>query len=114
MTTPYERIERNIYQRRSRYYVYVLRLGKRHFIGQYKTISEANGARDRFEAANPRRNPWSLVRERKPRKTRIDYYNERKAAGLCVHCDDKSMPGKVSCKECARIQKMKRDEKGKR
>lgn len=97
---------RNVYLRGDRYYVYVYRLGTRHFIGSFDGIDEAKVERNKFEAKHPPLKPHG--QRTGPRKTSADRYRDARAKGLCVACGDCAVPGKSRCMDCTHIHKLKR------
>lgn len=105
----YRRVSLNIYQRRKRFYVYLFRLGVRHFVGSFDSIAEARDERDKATKASPAKRPWSVKNVGRVIKTRKDYYLEHKAKGICTSCTDKAVPGRCLCEGCAYVQKMKRE-----
>ena len=105
----YTRVDLNIYRRFRRYYVYLMRLGSRRFVGSFDTLAEARKVRDQQTLAHPPRKPWALANVGRVIKTRKDYYLEHKAKGICTSCTDKAMPGRCLCEGCAYVAKMKRD-----
>lgn len=105
----YTRVDLNIYRRFRRYYVYLMRLGQRRFVGSFDTLQEARKVRDEHTKANPARKPWSIANVGRVIKTRKDYYMEHKAKGICTSCKDPAEPGRVLCEGCAYVQKMKRE-----
>lgn len=105
----YTRVDLNIYRRFRRYYVYLMRLGSRRFVGSFDTLAEARKVRDEHTRAHPPRRPWSLANVGRVIKTRKDYYLEHKAKGICTSCKDPAEPGRVLCSGCAYVQKMKRE-----
>ena len=111
MQTPYKRVSLNIYQRSRRFYVYLFRLGSRQFIGSFDTLDEAKRERDAATHATPARKPWSLKNQGRKIKTRKDYYYEARARGQCTSCTDKAIPGQSLCKDCKRVQTIKRRER---
>lgn len=111
MENYYKRVERNVYLRGPSYYVYALRLGKRHTLGSFPTLEQARVKRDEFEASNPPRKPWSVRNVGRAVKTRREYYYEARSKGQCTSCTDPAEPGRVLCSGCAYVQKVKRQER---